>query len=138
MAKKTKKPEPYPFKRFIKKSLKFTSVKGKEFTIATTKTNFKKDSKIFLTDMLKKAKRETQNYTGKQIKVNIIGNIAPDKKQPKEREVLTRSFQSKVRIDKMDLMNDLADLMDSIDNFISDYAPQGSITVSISIVNYTI
>lgn len=129
---------PKLFTRFTKKSIKFTTVKGKRFEITTTKTNFKRDSKRMLKDILASAKRETQTYTGKQIKVNITGNIAPDKKQPKEREILTRSFQSKVRVDKNNLDADLSDLMDSIDNFIADYAPKGTITVSISIVNYNI
>lgn len=129
---------PKPFERFAKKSIKFTTVKGKRFRITTTAVNFKRDSKRLLKEMIQKAKRETQKYTGKQIKVSIIGEIAPDKKQPKEREVLTRSFQSKVRVDKNNLDYDLNDLMDSIDSFVADYAPKGSITIEISIVNYTI
>ena len=127
-----------PFERFTKKSLKFATIKGKRFTITTTATNFKRDSKRLVKELIQKAKRETQKYTGKQIKVNITGNIAPDKKQPKEREVLSRSFQTKVRIDKTNLDYDINDLMDSIDSFIADYAPKGSITVEISIVNYNI
>lgn len=91
-----------------------------------------------LKDLLRTAKREKQKYTAKQIKVNITANIAPDKNQPTEKEVLTRSFQSKARVDKNDLDYDLSDLMDTIDAFINDYAPEGSITVSISIINYTI
>lgn len=138
MAKKNKK-TPRSFKRFTKSTPKFTEIKGKRFEIKTTASRFKKDSEKLLQDVLKRAKRETQKYTAKQIKVNIKSDIIPNAKLDKDfREIADRSFQTKARVVKNDLDADMADLEGSIYGYIDGYAPKGSIVVSISIVNYII
>ena len=138
MPEKSKK-TPRSFTRFTKSTPKFTEIKGKRFEIKTTPSRFNKDSKKLLQDVLKRAKKETQKYTAKQIKVNIKSDIIPNAKLDKDfREITDRSFQSKARVDKDNLDYDIDDLANSIEGYITNYAPKGSIVVSISIVNYII
>lgn len=127
-----------PFKLFTKKSRKFSKVQGKEFILKTTPKNFKKDIKEFTRKIIRKAELEKQKYTAKQIKVNITSEIFPDKNQKDLKETSTKSFQSKARVDKMELIDDFDDLEDAFDSYVGSYEPEGAITVSVSIVNYSI
>ena len=127
------------FTRFIKKTPKFTTIKGKAFTVKSTATRFKTDARRQLRNALKTAKRETQKYSGKQIKITIKSDIIPDRKLDKDfRELSERTYQTKVRVFKDDLEFDIDDLIDSIDEYIAKYEPEGSVVITVSVVNYTI
>lgn len=124
-----------PFKDFEKKSRYFESIKGKRVEIITNPLNFKKDAKLLVQVAYDKALHQTQKYDGKQIKINIEADIIPDSKL-KDRVITDRSWQTMVRRNKDDLEYDIDELIEGIDRYISKYKPRGSITITVSIVNY--
>jgi len=140
LEKATREPtEKVDFIRFEKKSEKFTKIKGKNISAESSIKGFKTNAKNLIQKALDIAKRETQDFDGKQLKVNINANIIPNKKLDKDfRETQNRSFQTKVRVKKDSLDYDMFDLDSAVDSFVADYEPSGNITISVSIVNYTI
>lgn len=124
-----------PFKDFTKKSRYFESIKGKRVEIITNPQNFKNDAKLLVKIAYDKALHQTQKYDGKQIKINIEADIVPDSKS-KDRVITNKSWQTMARRNKADLEYDMDELVNGIDAYITKYKPKGSITITISIVNY--
>ena len=125
-----------PFKRDIPK---FRSVKGLKTEIKSKPLTLHRDIRKALKEVLSKAQRQTQKFSGKQIKINITSDIIPNKKLDKDfREVSSRSTQTKARMLVADLDDDIDDIMDDVSNYIAEYDPSGNIVISITIVNYTV
>lgn len=131
--------EKLSYKPFTRTIPKFTSVKGLKTEIKTTAKTISRDIEGALKEVLSKTKRQTQKFSGKQIKINITSEILPDKKLDESfREKGTRSTQTKARMLVADLDDDMDDIMDIVNSYVAKYEPVGNIVVSITIVNYTV